>query len=109
VVIEGAVEDLIVEGGEVGGVITQTGARVTAGAVVLTTGTFLNGLIHLGDHTHAAGRVGDAPALKLSERLYGLGLTMGRLKTGTPARLARGSIDWDSLEQQEADAEPVPF
>jgi tRNA uridine 5-carboxymethylaminomethyl modification enzyme len=108
-VLEGAVEDLIVAGDEVGGIVTQTGARILAGSVVLTTGTFLNGLIHLGDQVHAAGRVGDAPALKLSERLYGLGLRMGRLKTGTPARLARGSIDWDALPQQEADADPVPF
>ena len=108
-VIEGAVEDLIVDDGVVGGAITQSGGKIRAGAVVLTTGTFLNGLIHLGDQTQPAGRVGDAPALKLSERLYGLGLRMGRLKTGTPARLARGSIDWDSLPQQEADAEPVPF
>ncbi|MCC7253521.1 tRNA uridine-5-carboxymethylaminomethyl(34) synthesis enzyme MnmG [Hyphomicrobium sp.] len=108
-VIEGAVEDLIVANDEVGGVITQAGEEIRAGAVVLTTGTFLNGLIHLGDRTQPAGRVGDAPALKLSERLYGLGLRMGRLKTGTPARLARASIDWDALPQQEADAEPVPF
>ncbi|MGE3228416.1 MAG: tRNA uridine-5-carboxymethylaminomethyl(34) synthesis enzyme MnmG [Hyphomicrobium sp.] len=108
-VIEGAVEDLIEVDGVVGGVITQPGEAIRAGAVVLTTGTFLNGLIHLGDITQPAGRVGDAPALKLSERLYGLGLAMGRLKTGTPARLARGSIDWESLPQQAADAEPVPF
>lgn len=108
-VLEGAVEDLIVDGSEVGGIVTQTGVRIRAGAVVLTTGTFLNGLIHLGDQTHPAGRVGDAPALKLSERLYGLGLAMGRLKTGTPARLDRRSIDWDSLEQQAGDEEPVPF
>ncbi|MBX9863712.1 MAG: tRNA uridine-5-carboxymethylaminomethyl(34) synthesis enzyme MnmG [Hyphomicrobium sp.] len=108
-VLEGAVEDLIVDGGEVGGIVTQAGVRIRAGAVVLTTGTFLNGLIHLGDQTHSAGRVGDAPALKLSERLYGLGLAMGRLKTGTPARLDRRSIDWDSLEQQAGDEEPVPF
>lgn len=108
-VLEGAVEDLIVDGDEVQGVITQAGEDIRAGAVVLTTGTFLNGLIHLGDHVIPAGRVGEAPALKLSERLYGLGLRMGRLKTGTPARLARKSIDWDALEQQEADAEPVPF
>jgi tRNA uridine 5-carboxymethylaminomethyl modification enzyme len=109
VVIEGAVEDLIVTGDVVGGIITQAGDEIRAGSVVLTTGTFLNGLIHLGDQTHPAGRVGDAPALKLSERLYGLGLKMGRLKTGTPARLDRRSIDWDSLPQQEADADPVPF
>lgn len=108
-VLEGAVEDLIVIDDEVQGVITQAGGEIRAGAVVLTTGTFLNGLIHLGDRVIPAGRVGEAPALKLSERLYGLGLRMGRLKTGTPARLARKSIDWDGLEQQEADAEPVPF
>jgi tRNA uridine 5-carboxymethylaminomethyl modification enzyme len=108
-VLEGGVEDLLVDDGAVGGVMTQTGDVIRAGAVALTTGTFLNGLIHLGDHTHPAGRVGDAPALKLSERLYGLGLRMGRLKTGTPARVQRSSIDWDSLEQQEADADPVPF
>mgnify|MGYP001385553850 FL=1 len=108
-VIEGAVEDLVVEDGVVGGVITQRGETIRAGAVVLTTGTFLNGLIHLGDQTHPAGRVGDAPALKLSERLYGLGLRMGRLKTGTPARLVRSSIDWDGLPQQAADDDPVPF
>ena len=108
-VIEGAVEDLIVSDGEVGGIVTQDGTQIRAGAVVLTTGTFLNGLIHLGDQTQPAGRVGDAPALKLSERLYGLGLAMGRLKTGTPARLDRRSIDWDSLEQQAGDDDPVPF
>ena len=109
-VIEGAVEDLIVaDDGEVGGIVTQAGMCLMAGAVVLTTGTFLNGLIHMGETTIPAGRVGDAPALKLSERLYSLGLRMGRLKTGTPARLQRGSIDWDALDQQAADAEPVPF
>jgi tRNA uridine 5-carboxymethylaminomethyl modification enzyme len=108
-VIEGAVEDLLVADGVVGGVITQAGEAIRAGAVVLTTGTFLNGLIHLGEQTQPAGRVGDAPALKLSERLYGLGLRMGRLKTGTPARLVRSSIDWDGLPQQAADDDPVPF
>ena len=108
-VLEGAVEDLVVVDDEVQGVITQAGEEIQAGAVVLTTGTFLNGLIHLGDSVVPAGRVGEAPALKLSERLYGLGLRMGRLKTGTPARLQRSSIEWDALEQQDADAEPVPF
>lgn len=108
-VLEGSVEDLLVDAGVVGGVITQSGTVIQAGAVVLTTGTFLNGIIHIGEQTHPAGRVGDAPVLKLSERLYGLGLRMGRLKTGTPARLARSSIDWDRLPQQDADAEPVPF
>ena len=93
----------------VSGVILQDGRRLTAGAVVLTTGTFLNGLIHLGEQQIPAGRAGEAPALKLSDRLYALGVQMGRLKTGTPARLDGKSIDWAGLEMQEADAEPVPF
>ncbi|MBI1648500.1 tRNA uridine-5-carboxymethylaminomethyl(34) synthesis enzyme MnmG [Hyphomicrobium sulfonivorans] len=108
-VIEGGVEDLIVTNGRVCGVITGDGRSLAAGAVVLTTGTFLNGLIHLGEEQYPAGRAGEAPALKLSERLYGLGLQLGRLKTGTPARLSKASIDWDSLEQQAADDPPVPF
>lgn len=108
-VIEGGVEDLIVIDGTVSGVVLGDGREVRAGAVVLTTGTFLNGLIHLGEERIPAGRVGDQPALKLSERLYGLGLRLGRLKTGTPPRLARKTIRWDDLEQQQADAEPVPF
>ena len=91
------------------GVILSDGRRLTAGAVVLTTGTFLNGLIHMGEQKIPAGRAGEQPALKLSERLYALGLQMGRLKTGTPARLEAKSIDWSSLEMQQADAEPVPF
>jgi tRNA uridine 5-carboxymethylaminomethyl modification enzyme len=108
-VIEGGVEDILVEGGEVVGLSTACGRRFGAGAVVLTTGTFLNGLIHMGETKIPAGRVGDAPALKLSERLYGLGLRMGRLKTGTPARLDGRSIDWASLNMQAADDDPVPF
>ena len=108
-VVEGGVEDLIVENGRVCGVITGEGCHLSAGAVVLTTGTFLNGLIHLGEQQIPAGRSGEAPARKLSERLYGLGLQLGRLKTGTPARLSKASIDWDALEQQPADDPPVPF
>lgn len=108
-VVEGGVEDLIVEGGKVAGVVTGDGRLLQSGAVVLTTGTFLNGLIHLGDQRIPAGRAGEAPALKLSDRLYGLGLEMGRLKTGTPARLVSSSIDWASLEMQAADDEPVPL
>ncbi|MGB4864891.1 MAG: tRNA uridine-5-carboxymethylaminomethyl(34) synthesis enzyme MnmG [Hyphomicrobium sp.] len=109
-VIEGGVEDLIVAAGErVAGVITGDGRRLAAGAVVLTTGTFLNGLIHMGEQKIPAGRAGEAPALKLSDRLYALGLALGRLKTGTPARLAGKSIDWSGLEMQAADADPVPF
>ncbi|CFX09645.1 glucose-inhibited cell-division protein [Candidatus Filomicrobium marinum] len=108
-VVEGGVEDLLVENGAVAGVVLGTGETLRCGAVVLTTGTFLNGLIHMGATKIPAGRVGDAPALKLSERLYGLGLQLGRLKTGTPARLASSSIDWSGLEMQAADDPPVPF
>ncbi len=117
VVIGGGVEDLIVEetlpdgnvASRVCGVVLSNGERLTAGAVVLTTGTFLNGLIHMGEQKIPAGRAGEAPALKLSERLYALGLQLGRLKTGTPARLDGKSIDWSGLEMQQADADPVPF
>lgn len=108
-IVEGGVEDLLVEQGRVCGVILANGQTFRAGAVVLTTGTFLNGLIHLGEKRIPAGRMGAAPALKLSDRLYGLGLQMGRLKTGTPARLMADSIDWASLEMQPADEDPVPF
>ncbi len=108
-VVEAAVEDLLVSDGVVVGIITGDGEEIHAGAVVLTTGTFLNGLIHIGEQRIPAGRVGDQPALKLSERLYALGLRLGRLKTGTPPRLAKSSIDWAGLEHQEADQDPVPF
>ena len=107
--IEDGVEDLIVENNRVAGVIGQSGRAWGAGAVVVTTGTFLKGLIHIGEKRIPAGRVDEAPAIGLSDRLYGLGLKMGRLKTGTPARLRKSSIDWAGLEMQEADAEPIPF
>ena len=108
-VIEAAVDDLIVDGNMVSGILTTDGREIVAGAVVLTTGTFLNGLIHIGDTKIPAGRMGEAPALCLSERLYGLGLRMGRLKTGTPPRLDGSTIDWDRLEVQPGDDPPVPF
>jgi len=104
-----AVEDLIVKDGVVQGVIGATGTEYRAGRVVLTTGTFLKGLIHQGETRIPAGRVGDAPAIGLSDRLYASGLAMGRLKTGTPARLDGSTIAWDGLEMQAADDEPVPF
>lgn len=107
--IEDGVEDLITENGRVAGVIGQSGRSWRAGAVVVTTGTFLKGLIHIGEKRIPAGRVGEAPAIGLSDRLYGLGLQMGRLKTGTPARLVASSIDWAGLEMQDADADPIPF
>ena len=108
-VVEGGVEDFIMDAGRVAGVITADGRSLTAKAVVLTTGTFLNGLIHMGEQRIPAGRAGEAPALKLSDRLYGVGLRMGRLKTGTPARLNGRSIDWSGLEMQPGDDNPVAF
>ena len=108
-VIEGAVEDLLVEDGAVAGIVTADGRSVHAGAVVLTTGTFLGGLIHRGEEKTPAGRHGEPPANGLSQRLLALNLRLGRLKTGTPARLDGRSIDWASLEMQAGDDPPVPF
>jgi len=108
-VIEGGVEDFILADGEVVGVVTADGTEVHSGAVVLTTGTFLRGLIHIGEKQIPAGRVGEAPALKLSDRLMASGLKLGRLKTGTPARLRASSIDWSVLDEQPGDDPPVPF
>lgn len=108
-IIAEAVEDLIVIDGAVAGAVGGSGAAYCAPKVVLTTGTFLKGVIHLGEQRIPAGRVGDAPAIGLSDRLYSLGLDMGRLKTGTPARLDGSTIAWDRLEMQAADAEPIPF
>ena len=104
-----AVEDLIVEGGRVAGVVGADGRQWRAARVVLTTGTFLNGVIHRGEQRISAGRIGDAPAIGLATRLYELGLDMGRLKTGTPARLDGSTIAWDRLEMQAGDATPEPF
>jgi len=96
-------------GERVVGVVTQDGREFRAERIVLTTGTFLKGVIHIGDKRIPAGRHGEAPAIGLSDRLYGAGFAMGRLKTGTPARLQSSSIDWASLEKQYADDEPSPF
>ncbi|MAB12747.1 tRNA uridine-5-carboxymethylaminomethyl(34) synthesis enzyme MnmG [Parvibaculum sp.] len=108
-VIEGGVDDLIVTHDRVSGVKTEDGRTFGAGRVVLTTGTFLRGMIHLGEKRIPAGRVGEAPALGLSERLYGLGFRLGRLKTGTPPRLDGGTIDWNTVEMQPGDEPPVAF
>jgi tRNA uridine 5-carboxymethylaminomethyl modification enzyme len=104
-----AAEDLIVEDGRVAGVIGASGERYAAGRVVLTTGTFLKGVIHRGEQRIPAGRVGEAPAIALADRLYALGLPMGRLKTGTPARLDGRTIAWDRLQMQAGDDVPTPF
>ncbi|OSQ50160.1 tRNA uridine 5-carboxymethylaminomethyl modification protein [Thalassospira alkalitolerans] len=110
-VIEGAVHDLKIADGtaRVTGVITEDGREYDAGAVVLTTGTFLRGLIHIGEKTTPAGRIGDAPAMGLSETLEKFGFRLGRLKTGTPARLDGRTIDWASLQEQPGDTPPEPF
>ena len=108
-ILEHGVDDLLVDGETVRGVVTCDNVEIHAPRVVLTTGTFLKGMIHIGDQRIPAGRVGEAPALGLSDRLYAIGLPLGRLKTGTPARLDGRTIDWDGLEMQEADETPEPF
>jgi len=101
------VDDLILEGDRVAGVLTQSGVRLLARSVVLTTGTFLGGLIHIGLQNHRAGRAGDPASTTLAERLRALGLPVGRLKTGTPPRIDGRSIDYSRLEPQPGDT-PVP-
>ena len=105
----GTAEGLILDGDRVVGVTTGTGARVRAGAVVLTTGTFLNGVIHRGDERIPAGRHGEDPSTGLAADLHAADLMMGRLKTGTPARLDGRTIAWDRLEMQQADETPSAF
>ena len=106
-VLAGEVADLLVEKDYVRGVVLADGARIQAMAVVLTTGTFLNGLIHLGEKSWPAGRMGDAPSVALAERLHAMGLRMGRLKTGTPPRLDARTVDFSRLDEQPGDEEPV--
>jgi tRNA uridine 5-carboxymethylaminomethyl modification enzyme len=108
-VIEGEVDDLVIQDGRVCGVKFTDGREISAGAVVLTTGTFLRGLIHIGERQIPAGRVGEAPALGLSHTLERIGFTLGRLKTGTPPRLDGRTIDWSALEMQPGDDPPEPF
>ncbi len=107
-IVEAEARDLLVNGDRIEGV--DIGDRVIrAAAVVLTTGTFLNGVIHIGDERRAGGRVGDPPAKPLADRMYALGLPMGRLKTGTPARLDGRTIDYSALDSQPGDDYPMPF
>ncbi len=103
-------EDLVRDpAGRIAGLRLDTGETVSAPAVVLTTGTFLKGVIHIGERIVPAGRVGEAPAVALSDSLYGAGFAMGRLKTGTPPRLDGRTIDWAGLEAQPGDDPPTPF
>jgi tRNA uridine 5-carboxymethylaminomethyl modification enzyme len=108
-VIEAEVDDLTIDSSRACGVRLTDGREITAGAVVLTTGTFLRGLIHIGEKQIPAGRVGEAPAMGLSRTLNNLGFALGRLKTGTPPRLDGRTIDWPELEMQPGDDPPEPF
>jgi tRNA uridine 5-carboxymethylaminomethyl modification enzyme len=108
-VIEAEVDDLAVSDGQVAGVTLADGRTLGAGAVVITTGTFLRGLIHIGERQIPAGRVGEAPAMGLSRTFARLGFTLARLKTGTPPRLDGRTIDWPGIEMQPGDEPPEPF
>src|ERR1700722_19626512 len=109
VVVEGEADELLVAEGRLRGVRLSDGRELAAGAVVVTTGTFLRGLIHLGEKNWPAGRVGEAPALGLSSSFERIGFTLGRLKTGTPPRLDGSTIDWPAVEMQPGDDPPEPF
>lgn len=106
---EASVEDLVIDAGEVKGVLTATGETISAGKVILTTGTFLRGLIHIGTTRIPAGRVGEKPSIGLADTLKKHSFAVGRLKTGTPPRLDGRTIDWASLEPQPGDNPPRPF
>src|SRR5882672_5962974 len=106
---QGIVVALLVKDGCVVGVELQDARRLSASAVVVATGTFLNGLVHTGQRTYTAGRAGEPASIELAETLKRLGFPVGRLKTGTPPRLDGRTIDWSAFQAQEADERPVPF
>lgn len=108
-IIEAEVTDFLMQGDAVSGVILSDGSQIESPSVVLTTGTFLRGVIHIGDKSHPGGRMGDRPSVPLAERMDGFGLPLGRLKTGTPPRLDGRTINWDLLDTQPADDNPVLF
>src|SRR5256714_11799831 len=105
---QGACDDLIVDGDRVTGAVTQVGIRFHARAVVLTAGTFLDGTVHVGLQSHAAGRAGDPPAISLSARLKELRLPQGRLKTGTPPRIDGRTVNFSVMQEQPGDLDPIP-
>jgi tRNA uridine 5-carboxymethylaminomethyl modification enzyme len=107
--VEGEAHDLAIVDGAVEGITLKDGRHLSAGAVVLTTGTFLRGMIHMGNTRIPAGRIGEAPSMGLSNTLERFGFVLGRLKTGTPARLDGRTIDWAGLEKQSADESPSFF
>ena len=108
-IVEGEAVDFLMDGPRVCGVMLQDGSELRAGAVILTTGTFLRGVIHIGDVSRPGGRMGDKPSVRLAERIDSFDLPLGRLKTGTPPRLDGRTINWDILEEQPGDDEPVLF
>jgi tRNA uridine 5-carboxymethylaminomethyl modification enzyme len=108
-IVEGEADDLTIQDGRVTGLLLADGRQLTAGAVVITTGTFLSGLIHIGEKKIPAGRMGERPSLGLPKTFARLGFTLGRLKTGTPPRLDGRTIDWAGVDKQAADDDPVPF
>lgn len=108
-ILEGEASDFLMDGVRIAGVVLADGSEIRAGAVVLTTGTFLRGVIHIGDVSRPGGRMGDRPSVRLAERIESFGLPVGRLKTGTPPRLDGRTIDWDAVERQPGDDEPVMF
>lgn len=108
-VLEAEVASLILNDQKVTGIFLQDGSEILCQSVILTTGTFLNGVIHIGDRRSSGGRLGDRPSVRLAEQLASLGLPLGRLKTGTPPRLDGRTIDWDLLERQDGDDDPTMF
>ncbi|SEK83703.1 tRNA uridine 5-carboxymethylaminomethyl modification enzyme [Roseovarius azorensis] len=108
-VIEGEAADLILQNQIVAGVVLADGSQIAARAVILTTGTFLRGVIHIGDTSRPGGRMGERPSIRLAERIDSFGLPLGRLKTGTPPRLDGKTIAWDQLDKQPGDDDPVLF
>ncbi|NNE89670.1 MAG: tRNA uridine-5-carboxymethylaminomethyl(34) synthesis enzyme MnmG [Silicimonas sp.] len=108
-IVEGEAVDFVLRGSKVRGAVLADGSEIHAKAVVLTTGTFLRGLIHIGNVSRPGGRMGDKPSVRLAERIEAFGLPLGRLKTGTPPRLISASIDWSLLEEQPGDSDPTMF
>lgn len=108
-VLEGEVVDFVLESGAVRGVVLADQSQISARSVVLTSGTFLRGVIHIGDKKHAGGRMGDRPSVRLADRIREMNLPIGRLKTGTPPRLDGRTIDWTGLDMQPGDEDPVMF
>ncbi len=108
-IIEGEAVDFLLNRGRISGVILADGSEIPARAVILTTGTFLRGIIHIGENSRPGGRMGDKPSVKLAERIDSFGLPLGRLKTGTPPRLDGRTINWQGMQMQPGDAEPSLF